>query len=926
MIRFEKHKNSSVSSHRVIGIVVYAGHNTKYMLNANYGISKYSYFERYTYKYIALTSFVILVFAAISEIVYKARSRDLASVLQLETIESGLKFFSYIVLYSPLLPISLYGSMDLISLLQRFKLQRKFAKATRQDPAMGIKVLNPDVLSNLGQVSYCLIDKTGTLTTGDFKIRNIITTSKKYSIKEDITVKSIIPSKNKVDSSSKKDVEEEYLKKLGQKINSLDVSVDINFAVNEEGDRSNNNPNLGEFKFKEDIEQQQSNQGDQSHNRKKSEADQLLNEGLGSHRIVGSQKPSQVIPDAGDHMHESPAHANGKLPAVEMLKAPAINANVLNKSFATADLVTDLENSDSSVSELAEGLVLCHSARTRYHNDQYFFESTNPEEVALLKLARSMGYGFEFSNRPDNPSLYNVKVHGKLVVYNVLGVNEFSYKRKRQSICVREPEKGNGAPATLYVKGPDESMKTRIAFTQSELDLYNNIIAGNNAKGYKTIVLARRILNPTEANDFYKKYQNYKGSLYSQEEGLEQLANEVENKLEFLGVIGMQDEPRAGAKQTLQDLRKSDIKCWMVTGDSKEQAVSAGYEFGFVDDRHEIYHISQGDYEEVRSQVRNILAQIKRTFDEKDGKISMLSTGNSLKSLRTSVASKRSIVGKDKDSFRGTVILSGEAWRVILNDQYLYSNFAFICSVIGTIIAHSMTPLQKKKLVLMIKNRVVQPQTVMCIGDGLNDVLMLQTADVGIEISNCNVPEKHPINAGDIKITDFAPLKELLLVDGRNFSTKTQQCVTFLFYKSYLLGLPLFYFNWFCSFTGTAQFESMMVFLYPCLFTFIPVVFFGTVRSHESDLVLQRFPALYIDGKIQRHRAHKKFLFDAVAKSILQSGITFYLTIYCIHNSLGRDGKNPEFDIEMLIQYYSIVAIASLDVDLFYTSISLTIF
>ena len=459
-----------------------------------------------------------------------------------------------------------------------------------------------------------------------------------------------------------------------------------------------------------------------------------------------------------------------------------------------------------------------------------------------------MGYTFELSNKPDNPSQYSVRINGDRLLYSVLGVNDFSHKRRRQSICIRGPGKDVEDPATLYVNGPDDALRNRINFSQSELDVYSNIIAYNNSKGFKTVVVAKRTLNPVEANDFYKKYQNYKGSLYSQEEGLEQLANEVETKLEFLGVIGLQDEARHGALETLNELRKSDIRCWMVTGDSLEQAVSAGYEFGFLSERHEIYYVNPGDFGEIRGQVRNILAQLKRSFDERDGKMSLLSSGNTFQSMKGSVGNKRLIVGKDRDSFKGTVVLSGEAWKIILGDQYLYSNFAFICSVIGTIIAHSMTPLQKKKLVLMIKNRVVQPQTVMCIGDGLNDVLMLQTADIGIEVSSVNI--KHPINAGDIKIKEFAPLKELLLVHGRNYSIKLQQCVSFMFYKSYLFGLPLFLFNWFCSFTGSAQFDSIFVFLYPFLFTFIPVIVFGSIKSHESDYVLMKYPGLYLDGRI----------------------------------------------------------------------------
>ena len=110
------------------------------MLNANYKTNKYSYFERFTYTFIGYTSLVIIIFAAISVIVYKARLEDLRGVLQLEQngIENGLKFFSYIVLYSPFLPISLYGTLDIISLLQRYKLQKKFAKAAVQNPDMAI--------------------------------------------------------------------------------------------------------------------------------------------------------------------------------------------------------------------------------------------------------------------------------------------------------------------------------------------------------------------------------------------------------------------------------------------------------------------------------------------------------------------------------------------------------------------------------------------------------------------------------------------------------------------------------------------------------------------------------------------------------------------------------------------------------------------
>ena len=53
----------------------------------------------------------------------------------------------------------------------------------------------------------------------------------------------------------------------------------------------------------------------------------------------------------------------------------------------------------------------------------------------------------------------------------------------------------------------------------------------------------------------------------------------------------------------------------------------------------------------------------------------------------------------------------------------------------------------------MVKNRFTGGPITMAIGDGLNDALMLQAADIGIEIEGTNLG--HPVNAGDIKIKSF---------------------------------------------------------------------------------------------------------------------------------------------------------------------------
>ena len=924
-------------------MVVYTGSNTKYMLNSNYTAMKVSYFEKIVDYYIAFTSIFVLTISIISTIVFLAREADLTYISQSERNQGGLKFFSFIILYSPFLPVTLYGSLDIIMLLQRYLTEKRFQHAAREDPEMAVKVLNPEALPNLGQVSYCLIDKTGTLTTGEFKIRSIVTSTRNYKLdeEEDILERGAIPARRKKEEAAKTEereimkheindltdndpmkMVEDSIKKYGHRPSSLDVSVDVDIVVNQEGASNYVTPNIGHIKLKEELETRLA---------------QVQISDINDTRVFNSDAgllPTKIHTplDGTFDILEKPRSTKYDLIEIsermqklaDEAKFPTLS-NALTNTHDKEQLIQDLKDSEERLLELAKGFALCHSARTNYQNDVYRFQSPSPEETALLKLARVLGYSFEFSNRPDNPSVYQLRINGEIKKYNILGVNDYSGTRKRTSICVQEPDHHSLDPAVLFVKGSDLSMRDRILFDRAQLDVFNTLVNENTARGLKTMVLARRVLTAQEADEYYKKYQNYKGSLKKHEEGLEQLAEEMENKLEFVGMVGVHDDARPLALDTLRTLRLAGIKCWMVTGDTLDQAVTAGHAFEFIENKEALYFIHAGEYSEVRAQIRSILHQIKLKLDKKEGRLdgaSSSSTGlarSSIKSIKSTTSSRTTIVGKDKDIFKATVVVSGDAWKVILKDEYLYSNFAFICSITGTVVAHSMTPLLKKKLVLMIKRRFVGSPIVMGLGDGLNDTLMLQTADIGIEIEN--LMKKHPLNAGDVKIKSFKPLTSLVLVQGRNFSNKIRQSVNYIFYKSYLIGLPLFYLNWFCSFTGTAQFESMLIFLYTFVFTFFPALVLGGTDSHESDKVLQHYPALYLDNRIYRNKTLLRFSFDVFGKAAVHSAMTFYLTMYCVQHSPGHNGKSSDFEIGMLLQYFAIIAIASFDVNIFFLSL-----
>lgn len=76
-----------------------------------------------------------------------------------------------------------------------------------------------------------------------------------------------------------------------------------------------------------------------------------------------------------------------------------------------------------------------------------------------------------------------------------------------------------------------------------------------------------------------------------------------------------------------------------------------------------------------------------------------------------------------------------------------------------------MTPIQKSQVILQIKSALFNPPILLAIGDGLNDVNMLRSADIGIGMINKNRYEA--ANNSDIAISNFNQLSRLILIHGR---------------------------------------------------------------------------------------------------------------------------------------------------------------
>jgi magnesium-transporting ATPase (P-type) len=185
-----------------------------------------------------------------------------------------------------------------------------------------------------------------------------------------------------------------------------------------------------------------------------------------------------------------------------------------------------------------------------------------------------------------------------------------------------------------------------------------------------------------------------------------------------------------------------------------------------------------------------------------------------------------------------------EAW------QERILQLAESCSVV---IACRVSPAQKAEMVKLVSEGVKvkhrsRPIS-LAIGDGANDVPMIQEAKIGVGIYGKE--GRQAVNNSDIAIAQFRFLERLLLVHGRWNYIRAARVVLFTFWRNAALVLAMFYYTWSTGFTAIPLFEDIVRGTFNVV-TFVPTVFTGIFdRDYEADTVLAT-PELYETGRENR--------------------------------------------------------------------------
>ncbi|KAJ8445395.1 hypothetical protein Cgig2_010753 [Carnegiea gigantea] len=194
-------------------------------------------------------------------------------------------------------------------------------------------------------------------------------------------------------------------------------------------------------------------------------------------------------------------------------------------------------------------------------------------------------------------------------------------------------------------------------------------------------------------------------------------------------------------------------------------------------------------------------------------------------------------VASAASSYAYALIIDGKSLVYALEDEIKYK-FLELAIGCASVICCRSSPKQKALVTRLVKDGT--RRTTLAIGDGANDVGMLQEADIGIGISGAEGMQA--VMSSDIAIAQFRFLERLLLVHGHWCYRRITSMICYFFYKNVVFGVTVFLFEGYASFSGQPAYDDWFLSLYNVLFTSLPAIALGVFDQDVSARYCLKVP------------------------------------------------------------------------------------
>jgi len=618
-----------------------------------------------------------------------------------------------------------------------------------------------------------------------------------------------------------------------------------------------------------------------------------------------------------------------------------------------ADLSNENSLQGKAVFFFFRHLALCHSVLTPkkvvteegielpYLN--YCAES--PDEQALVTTAKNLG--FSFVKRTENTITINC--FGNEETYDVLHILEFNSVRKRMSVILRTPKK----EILLLCKGADTVIYERLQKNQDNLrNVTFSHLEKFGSEGLRTLCIAYRYINAKEYQKWSEDYHNAEISLEDRDRLKEDLASAIERNLVLLGATAIEDKLQEGVPDCISILQEAGIKVWVLTGDKLETAINIGFasnllnrsmcllairernnnlkgddrdhvndvktqlrnaytiinKYGNVKDRH--VHRGKNSIWCCTNAIMNIIDHIKLAMARRRGETDDLKgndielsqfpsinrnkriSGVSTLSLTSGKSMTNVLMGQQapEKGIDFALIVDGQSLHLIMEKPDLRRRFLDTATNCRAVICCRVSPKQKSQVVSLVKNGL----KVLClsIGDGANDISMIQEANIGVGIAGQEGMQA--AMSSDYAISQFRYLSKLVLVHGRWSYIRISNMVLNFFYKNIVWVFTLFWYQFSCGFSAQILFDYSLIMFFNFIFSSLPVMVMGVFdKDLKKETLLNKPPLYKTMGIAQQQFTWKRFI-SYVADALYQSYVCFYIPYWTFLNVNFNHGRTPD--------------------------------
>lgn len=658
-----------------LGVVVFTGSQTKIMLNAGATPSKRARMAKDLNKNVIYNFIILFFMCLIAGIVqgciwgidggFTAQYFEFGSLGGSPPVDGIVTFWSAVILFQNLVPISLYISLEIIRSAQAFFIYSDtFMYYDRLDYPCTPK--SWDISDDLGQIEYIFSDKTGTLTQNVMEFKKCTINGRPY----------------------------------GEAYTEAEAGMRRREGVDVEKEAAEVNAQIAESRV------------------------EMLRELRKMHDNV-------YLKDE-------------------------------NLTFISPDYVHDLngrsgEEQRRACERFMVALALCHTVITETtpgDPPEIEFKAQSPDEAALVATARDCGFTVLGRNNDD----LLVNVLGDDRTYQVLNTLEFNSTRKRMSAIVRMPD----GQIKLFCKGADSMIYSRLLKGQQQE--LRKATAENlevfAREGLRTLCVAERDLTEEYYQEWVRDHDFAAQALTNREDRLEEVADRIERDLMLIGGTAIEDRLQDGVPDTIALLGRAGIKLWVLTGDKVETAINIGFSCNLLTTEMELILFDMP--EATKEDASQLLDKHLKTFN-------LTGSDEELAAAR---------LNHEPPDPTHALIIDGESLKLALSDE-LRQRFLLLCKQCKSVLCCRVSPAQKAAVVSLVKNGL--DIMALSIGDGANDVAMIQEADVGVGIAG--EEGRQAVMSSDYAIGQFRFLQRLVLVHGRWSYRRLAEMTGNFFYK-----------------------------------------------------------------------------------------------------------------------------------------------